>query len=161
MISDGLGSKILSKDLKSDLLEALKHDGKEDNSLQAKSDEYGFMDMVVSSSLKSKSNDYSHYGLGSETNLKDIKSDFLSALKSSKSNDKEGDISPTKPDDDKYGFLDMVVSRKLKIKSSDYSRETHDSEDAPTKFSGSKDQGRFGQSSLKFTGTFRFQQRQR
>ena len=102
------------------------------------------MDMVVSSSLKRKSSDYSHYGLGSKTKLKETKSDFLSALKSSNVNDNEGNSSPAKPDD-KYGFMDMVVSRKLKIKSSDYSRETHDSEDAPTKFSGSKDQGRFGQ----------------
>ena len=48
------------------------------------------------------------------THFKDIKSDLLEAL-----NDKEG---TTKTDDDLYGFDDMVVvSSKLKNKSSDYS----------------------------------------
>ena len=52
-------------------------------------------------------------------------------------------------DDDRYGFMDMVKSNKLKIKSSDYSFETYDNEDKPTTFSGSKDQGRFNLSSYK------------
>ena len=139
------------KDMKSDLLTALaERDRKEGNGLQAKSDEYGFMDMVVNSSLKGKSSDYGRSGLGSEINSKDVKSDLMSAL--DKLNDNEGDNSPA--EDGNFGFMDMVVSSKLKIKSSDYSRETHDSEDKPTTFSGSRDQGRFGLSSYKSTGIY-------
>ena len=137
--------------MKSDLLAALdRRDRKEGNGLQAKSDEYGFMDMVVNSSLKGKSSDYGRSGLGSEINSKDIKSDLMSAL--DKLNDNEGDSSPA--EDGNFGFMDMVVSSNLKIKSSDYSRETHDSEDKPTTFSGSRDQGRFGLSSYKSTGIY-------
>ena len=133
--------------MKSDLLAALdRRDRKEGNGLQAKSDEYGFMDMVVNSSLKGKSSDYGRSGLGS----KDIKSDLMSTL--DKLNDNEGDSSPA--EDGNFGFMDMVVSSNLKIKSSDYSRETHDSEDKPTTFSGSRDQGRFGLSSYKSMGTY-------
>ena len=122
--------------MKSDLLAALdRRDRKEGNGLQAKSDEYGFMDMVVNSSLKGKSSDYGRSGLGSEINSKDIKSDPMSAL--DKLNDNEGE-------DGNFGFMDMVVASKLKIKSSDYSGETHDSEDKPTTFRGSRDQGLFG-----------------
>ena len=129
------------KDIKSDLLTALKREGKEGNGLQAKPDEFGFMDMVVSPSLKSKSSDYGRNGLRSEMNSKDIKANLLTALENSNLNDKEGESLAA--DDDKFGFLDMVVSRKLKIKYSDYSRDTYDSEDKPTTFSGSRDQGRF------------------
>ena len=140
------------KDVKSDLLTALKREGKEGNGLQAKPDEFGFMDMVVSPSLKSKSSDYGRNGLRSEMNSKDIKADLLTALENSNLNDKEGESLAA--DDDKFGFLDMVVSRKLKIKYSDYSRDTYDSEDKPTTFSGSRDQGRFGLSSYKSTGIY-------
>ena len=66
------------------------------------------------------------------SHFKDIKSDLLQALNDNKET--------TKSDDDNNGFMDMVVSSSLKSKSSDYSR---DSEDKQSKFSGSKDQGRF------------------
>ena len=63
-------------------------------------------------------------------------------MKGSKPKDNEGNSSPANPDDEEYGFMDMVVSSKLKSMSSgsDYSRY---SEPKP-KFSGSKNQGRFG-----------------
>ena len=88
---------------------------------------------------------------------KDIKSDLLSALKSSKLDGFEGYSSPSKPDDGKFnGFIDMVVSPGLKSKSSDYSG---DSEAKPATFRGSENQGRFCISLYISTGTF--QQRQR
>ena len=108
------------KDIKSDLLTALKS-------------QHGFI------SQKDELSDYSGHGLRSEINSKDYKSDPL--LKSSKIH-KEGKSLPA--DDDKYGFMDMVVSSDLKIRSSDYnSGETLDSEGKPT-FSGSEGQGRLG-----------------
>ena len=72
------------------------------------------------------------------SHFKDIKSDLLQALNDNKET--------TKSDDGNNGFMDMVVSSSLKSKSSDYSR---DSEDKQSKFSGSKDQGRFGLSLYK------------
>ena len=133
------------KDIESDLLAALNREVKDGKSLQAKSDENGFTDMVVSNSLKSKSSDYGRHGLRTEINSKDIKADLLKALENS--NKKEGESLAN--DDDRNGFMDMVKSNKLKIKSSDYSFETYDNEDKPTTFSGSKDQGRFNLSSYK------------
>ena len=61
-------------------------------------------------------------------------------MKGSKPKDNEGNSSSANPDDEEYGFMDMVVSTRLKRMSTDYSRY---SEDKP-KFSGSKNQGRFG-----------------
>ena len=134
-----MGSKVHSKDIKSDLLSEL-----ESSKLN------GFMDMVVSENLKSESSPDA-----SKTNSK--KPDPLSAFKSAKLNDNEGSSSPSKTDDDENGFMDMVVSTSLIDLSRDYSR---DSEDKQSKFSGSKEQGRFGLSSYKsICSPIEFQQR--
>ena len=134
-----MGSKTHSKDIKSDLLSEL-----ESSKLN------GFMDMVVSENLKSESSPDS-----SKTNSK--KPDPLPAFKSAKLNDNEGSSSPSKTDDDEYGFMDMVKSKSLIDLSRDYSR---DSEDKQSKFSGSKEQGRFGLSSYKsICSPIEFQQR--
>merc|ERR1719370_1060262 len=64
----------------------------------------------------------------------------MSALKSSKLDDYEGNSSPSKPDDGKFnGFIDMVVSPGLKSKSSDYSG---DSEAKAATFRGSENQAK-------------------
>ena len=92
-----------------------------------------------------------------ESKTNSEKSDPLSAFKSAKLNDNEGSSSPSKTDDDENGFMDMVVSTSLIDLSRDYSR---DSEDKQSKFSGSKEQGRFDLSSYKsICSPIEFQQR--
>ena len=122
------------KDIKSDLREALND---KEGTTKTDDDLYGFDDMVVvSSKLKNKSSDYSPDRPASKNKKSDI---FKSAKVTS---------SASQIDDESNGFIDMVKSPTLLSKSSDYSG---DSEDKQSKFSGSKDQGKFGLCSYKST----------